>query len=200
MKFVRLSLVFVIMGIMGALISVRAQDKPARTYYESLALDTPEAAVKTFAAAFAKEDFPTVFMVFAPKAQQVWQKLYATFNIDHMVKPDYGKQALQNLPAYDQWESLEPSYIFDTIMLDAVRHDALLIDLRGDMVIGKSSKSETNDGDEAVDVAATIDGIKGDVIFRLVQSPSKRWRILQVIVSDGDESNIPWSVASSSKS
>ncbi len=198
--FSSLIITFVLVNVFVFSSLVLAQDKPARTYYESLNLDTPEDAVQTFTSAFAKEDFPTVYMIFAPKTQQGWQTLYATFNIKRMVKADYAKQALQNLPTFDQWESLEPSFIFDTIMLDATQHDALLIDLRGDVVIGTRTKSKTSNGGEAVDVAATIDGIKGDVVFRLVQSPSKRWRVLQVIVPDGDESKMPWSVPSSSES
>ena len=181
-------------------VDVRAQDKPARTYYESLNLSTPEDAVQTFAAAFAKEDFPTVFMVFASKTQQKWKLLLDTFNTKWMVKADYAKQVIKAIPPLDQLESWETSFIFDTIMLDAAQHDALLIDLRGDITIGTSTKLTMADGVEAVDITTTVDGIEGNVVFRLVQSPSKRWRVLQVIVQGGDESKLPWSVPSSPES
>jgi hypothetical protein len=177
-----------------------AQDKPARTYYESLNLSTPEDAVRTFTAAFAKEDFLTVHMVLASKAQQQWQASFNRFNLDQIVKPDYAKQAIKNIPSFDQWESIEASFLFDTIMLDAALHDALLIDLRGDVNLESTEPSTTSDGDEAVDVSTTVKGIDGKVVFRLVQSPSKRWRVLQVIIPGGGDSKLLWSVPSTSES
>ncbi len=41
------------------------EDEPApRTYYESLALDTPELAVETFVDAFQQDNFEALFLIF----------------------------------------------------------------------------------------------------------------------------------------
>jgi hypothetical protein len=191
---------FILVSVFALAIPAQAQDKPARTYYESLNLSTPEDAVKTFTAAFAKEDFPTVFMILAPKTQQTYLMQFEMFAMDQLVKPDYGKQALKNVPRFVDWESMEYSFLFDTVMLDAAEHDALLIDLGGDVTVGSSKQSTTKYDDPAVDVTTKVDGIEGDVVFRMVQSHSERWRVFQVIVAGGDEEKIPWSVPSTTDS
>ena len=53
----------------GACSSTDSQPE-ARTYYESLDLSSPEAAVETFAEAFISDDFMTVGMTFDWHAQQ----------------------------------------------------------------------------------------------------------------------------------
>lgn len=194
--FTRRSIVWlVIIIILSFVASVSAQDKPARTYYESLNLATPEDAAQTFVDAFASEDFWTVFMVFSPEAQRQWQLAMNSFKFDALFIADY-ENVMENFPPFDEMESFDMSALFDVMMFKAAQDDALLIDLRGETTFGSSTETTTEDGDPAVDISATVDGIKGEVIFRLVQSPSQRWRVLQVIVEGGDEEMLPWSVPS----
>jgi hypothetical protein len=76
-------------------------------------------------------------------------------------------------------------------MMIADDHDAYLIDLSGEVTLGEESQV----GDD-VEVSSVVEGIEGEIRFRLVQSPSGRWRVFQVIVLGGDETAIPWSVPS----
>jgi len=75
-------------------------------------------------------------------------------------------------------------------MMIANRNDAYLIDLSGNVTPG----NESSVGDDA-EVVSVVEGIEGEVRFRLTQSPSGRWRVHQVIVPGGDEDIIPWSVS-----
>jgi hypothetical protein len=70
------------------------------------------------------------------------------------------------------------------IMLYAAREDDLLIDLRGDLDILRSKESETRDGGQAVDVSADVEGVSGEVVFRMVTDKDSRWRVYLVSASD----------------
>jgi hypothetical protein len=135
-----------------------------RTYYESLDLSTPESSVETFINAFQRSDFPTVFWVFSPEAQID----FITSEMEHIG---------------------DASYYFDVLMMAAKEHSAFIIDLSGEIKIRDTIALSDNQ----FDVVASVEGIEGNVIFRTVQSPSKRWRVLQVIVPGGDERQLPWS-------
>jgi hypothetical protein len=88
----------------------------------------------------------------------------------------------------------ESWYIFDQIMLAAKSHDALLIDLTAEVTITNSSSVEFLDYEATVDVHAEVDGIQGDVIFRMIQAPSGNWRVYQVITPGGNIEMVPWAV------
>ena len=74
-KLVLLVLLLVILGAcdMTALVKQSNEDQP-RTYYETLDLSTPEAAVMTFSEAFRRDDFLSVYLVLAPKTQFILQQ------------------------------------------------------------------------------------------------------------------------------
>jgi len=72
----------------------------------------------------------------------------------------------------------------------ADRHNAFLIDLSGQVKV----TSESPNAGEYTDLIAEVEGIQGDVIFRMAQAPSGRWQVFQVIVSGGEEQSIPWAV------
>jgi hypothetical protein len=178
-----------------------SQNHIARTYYESLSLDSPESAVETFTNAFQKEDFFTVFLILSPSTQLRVENNINTLNYIELISVKdlaEAEKVLANTPQFQmlsEWEHLgaASSYLFDAIMLAAKQHSVLLIDLSGDMSISRSERIKGSDGSPKVDVFTTIEGIEGDVIFRMEQAPSGRWRVRQVIVSGGNEELIPWS-------
>ena len=51
-----------------------------------------------------------------------------------------------------------------------------------------------SDDRNTTDLTATVEGTEGPVVFRMVQAPSGRWRVLQVIAPGGDTGFIPWSI------
>lgn len=84
---------------------------------------------------------------------------------------------------------------FDDLMLAAEKHSAFLVDLRGEETVTRTRSAKTAEGEDAVDVAATVEGIDGQVAFRMVQVPSSgRWRVNQVILPGGDQDMMPWAV------
>ena len=177
-----------------------SQQVTHRTYYESLDLSAPSSAVNTFVSAFQRSDFPTVFLVFAPQAQVEFKNKMDLLQYEYLLKLDpSGEPSItpRSILADTPWFNIseiehfeEASYYFDVLMMAAKEHSALLVDLSGDVKITDEIKSSDN---QYMDVITTVESIDGNVIFRTVQSPSKRWRVLQVIVPGGDESQIPWS-------
>jgi hypothetical protein len=206
-------IIFVAALMVGALglvrMNLQAQDTQARTYYESLNLETPEDAAQTFVDAFQRLDFMTVYFILSPDAQFTSSRKIA-IETDKLVRLEEGEdvQAVWgNVPVLGtgldadvlEHSAAEWFYIFDGLLLEAARHDRLLIDLRGEVVFtGSRPTLNLDEGLTGFDVLATVEGIEGDVIFRMVQAPSGRWRVQQVIVPGGDEALIPWSIVDTS--
>jgi hypothetical protein len=65
-----------------------------------------------------------------------------------------------------------------------------LIDLRGNLGVLRSEDSATADGRRAVDVIAHVDGVRGEVVFRMVADRDGRWRVY--LVSAPDEGVDAW--------
>ncbi|MBW8010908.1 MAG: hypothetical protein FVQ83_06665 [Chloroflexi bacterium] len=176
-----------------------SSDNEARTYYETLDLETPESAVITFSDAFARDDFLTVYLVLSQKAQfQMMQRLNL-MQYGYFFQTEHREEVFEDVTLFadglGEGEHVDMGwYIFDQIMLAAKENNALLIDLSGEVTIIDSEDSESEWADDPLDVITEVDGIDGEVIFRMVQSPSDRWRVLQVIVEDGDELMVPWAV------
>ncbi len=208
-------LLFVLLFGHIAATQLRAQDTPPRTQYESFDLSTPEAAVRTFVDLFQRRDYAGAFLIFAPQTQSAWRRGISMFDFDALIQPDAGDELFDNIAIGFNHTQVEHSvdvtnYLFDSIMLFAEERDAFLIDLRGDVEILRQEDTtieaydDPEDGDDdetplpAVDVIASVEGIQGEVSFRMVPTPSGRWQILQVIVPGGDEEVMPWSVVSES--
>jgi len=171
-----------------------------RTYYESLDLSTPEAAVHELCAAFRRSDYATVYLVLAPRTLFITQQNMNLLRWGYLVREEAADDVLQELCVVSEglgscdYEG-ELMFWFDELMLGAEKHSAFLIDLRGKETITRRQSATTYDGEPAIDVTATVEGIYGEVVFRTIQIPvSGRWRVLQVIVPGGNEELIPWSV------
>jgi hypothetical protein len=164
----------------------------ARTYYESLDLGSPVAAARTYADAFARDDFMTVWLVLDSQAQFRITQLSNLMEYDQLLQSDRVDDIQARLGEAFNFETMEMSdswYVFDQFMLIADRNDAFLIDLSGSTSLGEA---RTVVG--GAEVPAEVEGIDGEVTFRLVLSPSGRWRVHQVVVPGGDQERIPWSV------
>ena len=164
----------------------------ARTYFESLDLETPESAVRTFAAAFQQQDFMTVYLVLDAETHRLTRiEQGATFSWRHMIGGNAEEGLVDDLDMKELFKSsIDFWYIFDQLMLYAAKKDDLLIDLRGDLVILRSEDSATGDGRRAVDVIADVDGVSGEVAFRMVADRDSRWRVY--LVSAPDEGVDAW--------
>ena len=168
----------------------------ARTYYESLDLSSPTAAVETFADAFAGDDFMTVWFAFGWHAQSGLQQDMRLLQYGRIIGPDSLddlRNWMQNEFSLETMESLDQWWFFDQIMLVADENDGFLIDLSGDVSI---EREEIKD-DTAV-VFAKVSGISGEVEFRLKESASGRWQVDQVFIPGGDEDLFPWAVPNTS--
>ena len=111
------------------------EENDARTYYESLNLQTPEEAVQTFGKAFQREDFMTVFLVLGSEAQNLLRvELSRTFSWRHLIGEDAEVGVIElDLFQESHDTQIDSWYLFDQVMLFAAEEDDLLIDLRGDL-------------------------------------------------------------------
>jgi hypothetical protein len=166
-----------------------------RTYYDSLALATPKEAVETFVAAYQRQDYMTVWLVLSDDAQLTWRKHMAMFNHHYLFQEDAVQDIYNKIPKPGEGEnSLEGWYIFDVLMLVGYEQKALLFDFTGKLTILETEDSVTYLDEDAVDVITEVGGIEGEVVFRMVQAPSGKWRVFQVILPGGDEDIAPWAV------
>ncbi len=166
----------------------------AANFYESLDLESPTRAVETFSDAFARKDFMTVWLTLDKRAQFEFESSFNLLQYSHLIDMDAVPDMQAEIVAaysYENRETTDRWYLFDRLMMIADRHDAYLIDLSGRVTPGDESMVG-----EDVEVLGVVEGIRGEVRFRLVESPSGRWRVYQVVVPGGDESAIPWSVPS----
>lgn len=186
----RLAIGLVAIAVLTAGCSNSDPGDDARTFYESLDMSSPMSTAEAFVEAFSADDYMAVWMLFDYFAQQ---EIWTTLNLlqyrqlirsgdlpDRSVIGDELSAAIGENT--DRW------YIFDRIMLLADANDALLID-----IVPVSLTAGESTGDRA-DVVAELEGIEGDVTIRLTKSPRGDWRVRQVIVPGGDETQIPWSV------
>jgi hypothetical protein len=172
----------------------------SRTHYESLDIHTPETAVQTFVQAFQQSDFATAHLVLAPTTQQTLLNNRARLQYDGLIllgsPPDY-PTPFKEAWAREVW-NLEHLYDgvfqFQLLMRTAVEYDALQFHFPGPLTIVASRNSETPSGQEAIDVESQVAGIDGTVVFRMVQAPSGRWRVFQVVFPGGNEKKFPWSL------
>ncbi|OFW52919.1 MAG: hypothetical protein A2V75_09875 [Actinobacteria bacterium RBG_16_70_17] len=185
--------------VVGVLVIGCGGDEPslggARTYYESLDLASPREAVATFADAFQRNDFMTVWLVLDADAQLHLQQdlnmaQWGQF-FDTAASPEYRTALETEVFPFQSWDSHDSWEFFDRLMLMADGHDAFLIDLSGQVNVTGESPSA---GWGYTDLTAEVEGIEGDVIFRMAQAPSGKWRVHQVIAPGGDEQSVPWSV------
>ena len=169
----------------------------ARTYYESLDLSSPRQAVAIFADAFQRNDFMTVWLVLDADAQfhlqQALNLLQFGQFLDTAAFPEYQTALETQVFPFQSWDSHDLWEFFDRLMLMADRHDAFLINLGGRVSI----TGERPSAGEYTDLIAEVEGIQGDVTFRMAQAPSGRWRVHQVIAPGGDGQSVPWSVPAS---
>ena len=160
----------------------KSNENQPRTNYESLDLSTPEAAVMTFSEAFRRDDFLSVYLVLAPKTQFILQQRMNLLQFEYWFQPKYKEDVFEDVTAFSEGlghgEHIDSGwYLFDQVMLSAKENSALPIDLSGEVKIIDTMKSETTDGNDAVDIIATVEGIDEEVVFRMVQAPSRRWGV-----------------------
>lgn len=173
-----------------------------RTYYESLELDTPELAVQTFVSAFDRADFVTVYMVLAPATQQELRSQGVALSIDNFI---HERLVGENQELFIQkWTSRvsvneaeqfqDTQYIFYVMMQEAAELGFIPFQFNEQFEILGSESTIIPDGQNAVDLMIMFEGDENPIIFRLIQSPDKRWRVFQVIWPGGDETDVPWAL------
>ncbi|MDA0243446.1 MAG: hypothetical protein OT477_08525 [Chloroflexi bacterium] len=170
-----------------------------RTYYESLDLATAESAVQEFVAAFQRDDYETLYLIFSVDAQIAVTHNMNGLAYDELMTPPEGITAqeimaeIAGIGAIGDLEHMTGAHMFDTVMLAVKKHNAFSIDLRGEVTI-EQTKPWTFSFTQGADVLTRVAGIEGTVTFIMVQAPSGRWRVQQVIVPGGDKTQIPWSI------
>ncbi|MBL8161788.1 MAG: hypothetical protein JNJ61_07360 [Anaerolineae bacterium] len=181
-----------------------AQGDKARTQYETFDLSTPEAAVTTFVDTFHARDYAGLFLIFHPLAQQNWIR-YAAVTFDYSGWFNADGDTLQALvsqvfDAFDEGVAEHDvsltTYRFDAAMILAEENNVLPVDLRGVVKQLNTEMLDNMEGTAAARITVEVEEIEGEVVFVLLQSPSGRWRVYQVLLPNGDETKYPWGVSS----
>ena len=202
----RTLLLLTLMSIVVVFVAAAQETTPEpRTQYDSFDLSTPEAAVTTFIDLFQRGDYAGVFLIFAPETQHNWRLVpVTTFDYSFWVQSEYAEEIVTEVSHLfregnsEHDVSIAEQY-FHEIMVRAEERDAFLIDLSGDFTIISTSESVTLTGHPSVDVVVEGDTIESLVTFRMVQAPSGRWRVFQVIEPNGNEEWYPWAVGDESE-
>ena len=202
LRFVILALMFLLAGC--GISSNTSSD--ARTYYDSLVLDTPEDAVESFISAYQRSDFPTVYLILSPRAQRAWQENYILRNwhlLIHVNSPDDPQVRTlveETSIAGGQFEhSGQTSYEFDEIMLAAQKYGLLWVNLSGTTKVQETKPARDTVGNPATDVIVDSNQYDEELVFRTVQAPSGKWRVYQVFLPGGSEDFVPWAIPASSQ-
>jgi len=195
------AIVLVLATVVATLAIAGGDDEESRTYYESLALSSPEEAVVTFTGAFAEGDHLAAYLSLSPSAQMRLEQLVNLLQHGDLI--DTSGEGITDLmrdeiplfaDGFGEAEHFDAGwYLQDQFWTFAADHDVFLIDLRGEVEI-LDVGTERLDDYPTVDVAASVEGIDGETVFRLRQVPSGTWKVHQVIVPGGDEDQVPWSV------
>ncbi|MCP4304934.1 MAG: hypothetical protein GY788_08700 [bacterium] len=154
-------------------------------------MSSPMSAAEAFVEAFDADDYMAVWMLLDYFAQrEIWTNI-SLLQYGQVIRsadlPD--RNAIGDEMSATIGETTDRWYVFDRIMQLADANGALLIDIGRPISL---TAGETT-GDTAT-VLTELEGIDGEVIIRLSKSPRGNWRVRQVIVPGGDESQIPWSV------
>ncbi|MFW6155350.1 MAG: hypothetical protein ACOC95_09045 [Planctomycetota bacterium] len=159
----------------------------AGTYYERLSLGTPREAVREFVDAYRKNDYLRAHLVLAPEAQDRWMRSWVMLSFDPWLREGF-RFALPESPEHGLGTSW---YAFAYVMGRAKRQGSLLLDFTSVTDVGSTSRVGTEAGTSLIDVRAGVsDG--GEMIFRTVQAPSGRWRILCVWMERDDQPPLVW--------
>lgn len=171
-----------------------------RTWYESLDLSSPESAIRTFVTAFSKDDFPTVWLILHRSAQFVWPQQMRLLKYDALIQTDNWDEVMMDIPVLvnglneGEHSEVDTAYLFDQFMLAARKHSAFLLDLTGPVEILSSEPSTTREEDSAIDVTVRFEKTGDEVVFRMVQALSGRWRVYKVFAPGGEDELPPWGV------
>jgi hypothetical protein len=171
-----------------------------RTYYESLDLASPESAIQTFIDAFTRDDYPTVWLILDGSAQFIWMQRINLLEYDALIQTDNWEVVKMDITTFasglgaGEHSEAHTSYMFDQFMLAARKHSAFVIDLTGPVEILSSEPSATRRDDPAIDVTVRVEKIDEEVVFRMVQAPSGRWRVYKVFVMGGEDGWPPWGI------
>jgi hypothetical protein len=166
-----------------------------RPYYETLALDSPEAAVREFLRAWQRDDLCTAYLVFAAETQYTFWITLNTGEMDAFISdPSSFQEDLKDLdfkPGSHEHAQVGLGH-FELFVGVAKRTGGLPINLESPVSIRGTESVAAEGNRKLVDVMATCES-HPSLVFRMVQSKSGRWRLLYVILPD-KEPPVTWPV------
>lgn len=193
------TLIFICLSCSGTPTQQLVEPEP-RTYYESLDLSSPESAIQTFVDAFSRDDFPTVWLILDGSAQFTWAQQIRLLEFGALIQTANWEVIKMDISTFakglgeGEHSEADTGYVFDQFMLAARKHSAFLIDLTGPVEILSSEPYTTRQDDPAIDVTVKVEMIEEEVVFRMVQAPSGRWRVYKVFVPGGEDELLPWGI------
>lgn len=176
----------VLVVLLGLLMAACSRDQPqARTYYESLDLSSPEAAVTHFVEAYAADNFLDVWLLLHRDAQAHTWRAFSFFDdgsiVDTAAFDDFEAQWSSELnfrttESHDRW------FAFDQLMLLADTNSALLFDF--------PSRSDVRSAEPKEFSVETVDG---GVVVVQTERVGERWYVrgAEYTTPTGDSTSWP---------
>lgn len=158
--------------------------------YDRLDLSTPVAAVEQFLDACSRQDYLRAYLVLSPRAQSAWWRSVHMLEFGNWFGEEFQPDPI--IPDTDEWEhAFAGWYTFDHFMRQATRQTALRVGFIGAADLGTPAPATTENGLEVMDVPArTAEG--EPILFRTIQAPSGKWRVLSVLKPREDQPALVW--------
>jgi hypothetical protein len=178
----------------------RASASSGSTAYDRLDLRTAESALRTFLTAYRRGDYVTAFWVLTPASQTAFYTHLARFDLSRVARVPASSafmHAAEMIPAANQVEQTDTSFVFAHAMTVARRLDIMPLNLAGmpeDMSPANmprlGNRIQLTDG--KVEFSVPLQAYRAPVVFRMVQGVHGRWRLEQVLPPGGTMDSLPF--------
>ncbi|HBN9495257.1 hypothetical protein [Pseudomonas aeruginosa] len=183
--------------------AVKNDEGQARTFYERLDMHSPDATLRTFLAAWTRQDFLSVYHLLSPAAE--WETLSAMGDLrfDALVpglvlsdlegtpilqptvlSPDERARGLTSNNEY----TFDPARKFDVLMMRAV------VLGKQPFALNAQTRAESAQVDTGVATATLRTPDEPDLAVRLVALPSGRWKVDRITPPALVDASRPWTV------
>lgn len=178
-------------------------DDHARTFYESLDMHSPGATLRTFLAAWSRQDFLVVYHLLSPAAEWETMSAMGDLRVGALV-PGLLLSDLEGTPVLQTTRrsseerargvtsnneyTFDPARKFDVLLMRAVQLGKLPFTLNAE------TRVEPARVDADVATATLRNPDAPDLAVRLVALPSGRWKVDRIAPVGTDEGARPWAV------
>lgn len=160
---------------------------PGIPYYESLNLSSPEHVVQGFVRAWQIDDFLTAYLLLAPQTESAFYIKWNTGDTEPFLTDKEAVSAelkkVEWNPDRQEFPMTDAMAVFQLFTSVAKATGNLPMRLDTPVTIETTQTVDMADGTTAADVHTSFEN-DAPIVFRTIQSPGGRWRIMYLILPD----------------